>query len=68
MHRTRLFAESERDRVGKSQNVPGIFEKWKNHDLNFLLAGTIVDNGITARDRYDFYLCSSQGIQVFVKK
>ena len=48
MHHTRLFAEDERDRVGKSQNIP---------------AGTVVDSNIVLRDRYDFYLNSAQGIQ-----
>jgi len=48
MHHTRLFAEDEKDRVGKSQNIP---------------AGTIVDSNIVLRDRYDFYLNSAQGIQ-----
>ena len=48
MHHTRLFAENEKDRIGKSQNVP---------------AGTLVDTNVVARDRFDFYLVSSQGIQ-----
>ena len=49
MHHTRLFAENERDRIGKSQNVP---------------AGTVVDSVINAKDRFDYYLNSAQGIQV----
>jgi len=48
MHRTRLFCENANDRVGKSQNVP---------------AGTVVDQGLTAKDKFDFYLNSAQGIQ-----
>lgn len=48
MHRTRLFCENEKDCVGKSKNVP---------------AGTVVDQGLTAKDKFDFYLNSAQGIQ-----
>lgn len=28
------------------------------------LAGTVVDQGLTAKDKFDFYLNSAQGIQV----
>jgi len=47
-HHARFFPIHDRDRVGKSGNVP---------------AGTIVDTGITHPTDYDFYLCSHFGIQ-----
>lgn len=48
MHHTRFFASNEKDRVGKSQNVP---------------AGTCVDTNITSKSLCDWYITSSQGIQ-----
>ena len=48
MHHTRLFATDNRDMIGKSQNLP---------------AGTVVDTGIVDRNKFDFVMMSSQGIQ-----
>ena len=47
-HHTRLFAENQRDKVGKSQNVP---------------PGTVVDTEITHPVENDFFLVSHFGIQ-----
>lgn len=47
-HATRMVAMDQCYQIGKSQNVP---------------AGTVVDTAIVDRERFDFYLQSSQGIQ-----
>jgi len=47
-HHAKFFAESDRDKVGKSGNIP---------------AGTTVDQVICHPTEYDFYLCSHAGIQ-----
>ena len=47
-HATRMVAMDPTYQIGKSQNVP---------------AGTVVDTSIVDRERFDFYLQSSQGIQ-----
>lgn len=47
-HHTRLFCSDDRDRVGKSGNIP---------------AGTTVDVGITHPSEFDFFLCSHAGVQ-----
>ena len=45
----RNFAINQGDQIGKSGNVP---------------AGTIVDTNIVSKTLCDFYITSSQGIQV----
>ena len=53
MHHMRNFATERGDQIGKSGNVP---------------AGTIVDTNVTSKSLCDFYITSSQGIQVFNHK
>jgi hypothetical protein len=50
---TRMFAQNKADQIGKSGNVP---------------SGTVVDTGVTSKSLCDWYLNSSQGIQVFYKQ
>lgn len=50
-HHTRLFCSDKKEQSGKSGNIP---------------AGTTVDVGITHPTEFDFYLCSHQGIQVWL--
>ncbi|XP_031556457.1 protein argonaute-2-like [Actinia tenebrosa] len=47
-HHTRLFCQEDRDKCGKSGNIP---------------PGTTVDHGITHPTEFDFFLCSHAGIQ-----
>jgi eukaryotic translation initiation factor 2C len=47
-HHTRLFPVNERDRCGKSGNIP---------------PGTVVDRKIVHPTEFDFFLCSHAGIQ-----
>lgn len=48
-HHTRFFAIDQRDRNGRSENVP---------------PGTVVDRDIVTKSLFDFFLCSHAGIQV----
>jgi eukaryotic translation initiation factor 2C len=48
-HNTRFCAKKEsRLQIGKSKNVP---------------AGSVIDQSVVTSDMFDFFLCSSQGIQ-----
>lgn len=50
MHNTRFASMNQNLQIGKGKNLP---------------AGTVVDTEITSSDKFDFYLQSSMGIQVF---